>query len=72
MFVYLAALGLSGGIKTLIVVMLGLSYSETCGALVPQAGIEPTSPSIARQILSHWATMEVLLSFILNKLLILE
>ena len=30
-----------------------------CGILVPQPGMEPSSPGIARWVLSHWTTKEV-------------
>ena len=42
-----------------IVATHGLSCSVACGILVPQPGIKPKSPCIARQILNHWTTRKV-------------
>ena len=43
-----------------VVVAHGLSYPKPCGILVPGPGIQPESPCMGRQILSHWTTREVL------------
>ena len=42
-----------------VVVAHQLSCPVASGILVPQPGIEPLSPCIARQILNHWATRQV-------------
>ena len=34
-------------------------HTSTCGILVPQPRIEPTSPTFEAQSLNHWTTREV-------------
>ena len=37
-----------------------LSCSAAFGILVPQSGIKPSSPCLARHLLNHWTTRDVL------------
>ena len=46
-----------------------LSCSTACGILVPQPGIEPTSPAVEAQSLNHWTTSEVSRFILLNLIL---
>ena len=45
--------------RDFLVMVRRLSSSVACGILVPQCGIEPMSPCIARQILNHWTIRRV-------------
>ena len=42
-----------------VAVVLGLSFPMACGILVPQPGIEPTTPALEGGFLNHWTTREV-------------
>ena len=46
-----------------------LSCSTACGILVPQPGIEPTSPAVEAQNLNHWTTSKVPRFILLNLIL---
>ena len=55
---------------SLAIVACWLGCPKAHGLLVPQPGIELTSPAFERQILNHWTTREVPQPWLLSAVII--